>query len=46
MIERDDLRKLHEAQQITIEALPEELAARVTDAFNARREALKRPAGQ
>jgi hypothetical protein len=40
-----DLRALHEREQQTIEALPEDLAARVTDAFNVMREALKRKNG-
>lgn len=41
-----DLRALHEREKQTIEALPDQLAARVTDAFNVMREALKRRAQQ
>lgn len=41
-----DLRALHEREQKTIEALPEELAKRVTDAFNVMRAALKRHDGK
>lgn len=41
-----DLRALHEREKATIEALPDDLAARVTDAFNVMREALKRGRGE
>jgi hypothetical protein len=41
-----DLRGLHDREKATIEALPDELATKVTDAFNVMREALKRRAAQ